>query len=616
MAVKKHLSHTCKNKGFTLIEVLTALAIIALLIFAFTPLIVFSFQQLHDTGVGQKSLYSQKATVEEKLATRNTNTGLPTVTVQTVFKETTHGGTSISAVGPIPVVGTFVSDTGTATGFKVATVYSAIGTGDNKARMRLMPNSIIEDDELLGKEIYIYSEFFTFDDGSAFILRDNKTNNVNTGSSTDVSFSRLNATTYILKLSSAAPSVSAALSPYTVELVGSSYSAKLIVDPPNIIVASANGIYYTSKGVEGGGTSVEAKFIRVKNSSNVDVRIANNVNDMTWDGVVGRYIAVGDAGVFRTLTGGISWINDDIGAGDIYYRSFLGLQDRNTPPNTKRVDLDYNNVPYIGGTYNIQSKGWFGGWNSGSPYGFLVNRHDTSGFLSLFQEENYSVNDIHTITGAGSSFSLAVGSTNGSTNPSYAFVMAKKPGVNSNNWFNTFNYGRNLPVATGVTSGIVINDKGTIDTSDDEERPIYVFCTNNGKLFRAYSVVVHQSSTNTTNWQEITPIPSDGPTQFKDIACSGNKIVAVGNSRYAIVGTISTVGNVDEITWSREAILPSGTPTFNKVMYINDRFFAIGESSSTSSGSGVVYFSTDGGSWTPATFPDTPPKFQTIAGRN
>jgi len=49
------------KKGFTLVEILVALTIILMVVFAFTPLMAFSLRQIYESGKGQKELYESKS---------------------------------------------------------------------------------------------------------------------------------------------------------------------------------------------------------------------------------------------------------------------------------------------------------------------------------------------------------------------------------------------------------------------------------------------------------------------------------------------------------------------------------------------------------------------------
>ncbi|HHT64701.1 MAG TPA: hypothetical protein GX017_01275, partial [Clostridiales bacterium] len=85
----------------------------------------------------------------------------------------------------------------------------------------------------------------------------------------------------------------------------------------------------------------------------------------------------------------------------------------------------------------------------------------------------------------------------------------------------------------------------------------------------------------------------------------GDRFVAVGNSNYALVRRNGPNANKE---WTRHTISTSGT--FNEVIYINDRFYAVGSSG--------IYYSTDGESWTQAVLDGGQPTsaFTAIAGRN
>jgi len=567
------------QKGFTLAEILVALVIIAILIFSFTPLTVFSFKQIYETGRAQSALYEQKGKVEETMASRNANTGLPQVTIETVFRETTHNGHTIPEVGPVPVVGSWVSDSGSQSNFQVATVYTAIGAGDNHARIRLAPDSVSEDDNLSGKIINVYSEFLIFDSSTQFKLKDN------TGAIvSSVTFTYKDSTTFELKLSSG---ITAQKSPYIVEMDGTGYSAKLYVAPPNIIAVCSDGWYYTSKGFEFDEDG-NPRVVFKKSAS----KIANNINDIMWHEQTGKYIAVGNSGVYRTLSGGTSWNSLDIGEKAFIDEYLLVYAVKSGVPNIAAIGTDFSGLPVIGGLFDYMERiliGW-----SRTPNGFLALRDNNSYSYLKYDKEYTAVNDIQTVQDNNGLITLAVGKV--STNQ--GFVMARKAGVSNNNWFETTSSTLNAEI-TSVAGGVDVDGKGTSDTADDTASPIFVITTRNGKVYYTNTI------TSSTNWQQMT-LPSGSPSALTSVVCGGDRFVAVGNSNYALVRRNGPNANK---SWTRHTIC-SGNPTFNEVIYINDRFYAVGSSG--------IYYSTDGESWTQAVLDGGQPTsaFTAIAGRN
>lgn len=581
------------NKGFTLVEILVALTIVLMVVFAFTPLMTYSLRLIYESGAGQEKLYESKSRIEEKLSERNKNEGLPSVSINTVFKATTSpSGEIIPKTGPISVTGTFVSDTGKVSDFELATVYTAISAGDNKARIRLVPNSVSEDDKLLGRVIYIYSEFlaFTEEDAERFSLFDASGNKVN-----NVSFSFLDNMTIAMTLSSSTPSVTATLQPYTVKLgTNDSYTAKLYVEPPNIIVASENGEYYSSKGIEGASASSQAVFARSS------AKIAGSVNEIIWDSSMSRYIAVGNGGAYRTLSGGNAWSNGDItGNGSILLNDYLILGERNKTPDIELVGIDYNGMPIIGGRFMYQVKSivnWSLQWVDDQMHGFVTDYNQNgSNLQSRFTTLTHSgqidsVNDIITVKSKGTFYSVAVGGDNADK----AFVYVRCPSVDNGKWFNAMS-SSGLPSATAAGYGASYNG--------EDEIPVFLLGTSNGKIYSARAIVKGN-----TNWKEES-IGNGGPGKITAISFGGDRFVAVGSSGNALVGILSPSGS---ISWNAYNI--SSGASFNDIEYINDRFYAVGQNK----GKGIIYSSTDGVTWVSAIYSGGDPAqpFKTIAGRN
>lgn len=60
-----------ENKGFTLIEVIVAFAVIAIAVFVFTPIIAYSFNMISDMGQTREDIYEQRKDIEIKIAGNN-----------------------------------------------------------------------------------------------------------------------------------------------------------------------------------------------------------------------------------------------------------------------------------------------------------------------------------------------------------------------------------------------------------------------------------------------------------------------------------------------------------------------------------------------------------------
>ncbi|NMA65734.1 MAG: prepilin-type N-terminal cleavage/methylation domain-containing protein [Clostridiaceae bacterium] len=590
------------NKGFTLIEIMVALTIIMIIIFAFTPITVYSFKKFHESGTGQKELYAQKSTIEDKLATRKENTDLPSVTINTVFKETVSaGGQTVSKTGPISVTGFFVSDTNNLSDFKLATVYTALHSQDNKARIRLIPNVVSEDDDISEKTIYIYSEFFIFseDDISYFELYDKNGSRIN-----EVNFKYVNNTTVSMKFNSTNnnPPITASLQPYTVRLGdNNSITAKLYVEPPNIIVATAYGQYFSSKGIDitgGSGSNTIPDFYQVNET------IGGHVNDLIWDNSNSRYIAVGDDGNYRTLSGGNHWVSDSItGNGSIVNVNIILAGYRNKTPSIKTVGLDHRGIPVIGGIFPYQVRLHIG-WRDDGTTGFVTDYFEDESnlnrkFPKLLPDNILSYSDISHINGITTSikgnsvYTLAAGMKD-----DRAKILARNPSIDNDNWFDIMSsYSPVYSEPTGITSGIIY--------SGTEEIPVYVFCTLDGKVYSATNI-----QKNNTHWQEEN-IGSGVPGEFRAITFANNKFVAVGNSRRVLVGTVQTNGT---ISWTFNNNGIASGVEFNDIAFINDRFYAVGQRH----GQGIIYVSLDAEHWSEANliFEDNPEPFIAIAGRH
>ncbi|MDD4773698.1 MAG: type II secretion system protein [Eubacteriales bacterium] len=68
------------NKGFTLVDTLMAMAVIAIAVFVFAPIFAYSFKQITDSGIWQNVIIQQRAYIENQQAKRDeilADTGKP-----------------------------------------------------------------------------------------------------------------------------------------------------------------------------------------------------------------------------------------------------------------------------------------------------------------------------------------------------------------------------------------------------------------------------------------------------------------------------------------------------------------------------------------------------------
>jgi prepilin-type N-terminal cleavage/methylation domain-containing protein len=97
------------KKGFTLIEVLIALSIIAIMIFSVTPLIVFSLKSIADTGKTSGSLFDSKGTVDVNIAEKEASSASE-IPVRFMSEAATAVKKVSGGLAEKEVINTFVAD--------------------------------------------------------------------------------------------------------------------------------------------------------------------------------------------------------------------------------------------------------------------------------------------------------------------------------------------------------------------------------------------------------------------------------------------------------------------------------------------------------------------------
>lgn len=72
---KTNLSCLIRNEGFTIVEVMIAITILVIIVFAFTPLLLGSIQRITYAGDKSEALYQSQASVEADISYKETIDG-------------------------------------------------------------------------------------------------------------------------------------------------------------------------------------------------------------------------------------------------------------------------------------------------------------------------------------------------------------------------------------------------------------------------------------------------------------------------------------------------------------------------------------------------------------
>lgn len=102
---------TSSESGFTLLEVVVAIAIITMLTVAFAPLIVSSVQRIQWAGIRMQELYTLRSEMEKSLASESYAKTSPEISIhkQVPKLKVWSGGSNTGIEGLVVRVGDFVS---------------------------------------------------------------------------------------------------------------------------------------------------------------------------------------------------------------------------------------------------------------------------------------------------------------------------------------------------------------------------------------------------------------------------------------------------------------------------------------------------------------------------
>lgn len=364
--MKRLTGYLKEKRGMTLVETLTALTILALIIFCFAPLYLSYFNTIKISGNKLKATYTEAGKLQSLIGGKGTgaNSGyesnvssIPLVfnspetvvtqdsVTQTVPQTSVAVKTAANPNGKIdPIGGSFIFSNPT----DIKAGFSTIYTNSINSNIKCFPTSLTDD--FVTAYITIVADGFNFsndnmNDLNAYSLYCTKANSANNGSelkqlvfNKDYTLERVSGTQNILLLTLyGGTDVSYENSPLVFNYNNGAYTKEIEVDAPTMIMVGEKATdgkyyYYVSRGeVDDDGNLIILR--RTMNSKDpktgTNVTLTSAMNDVEWvpaesgdgrnkdsDGEkYGYYVMCGDNGQIRRFwrnnaTGNYYWGGD------------------------------------------------------------------------------------------------------------------------------------------------------------------------------------------------------------------------------------------------------------------------------------------------------------------
>ncbi|MGN0569839.1 MAG: hypothetical protein ACI4N4_04965 [Candidatus Fimenecus sp.] len=373
--MKRLTGYLKEKRGMTLVETLTALTILALIIFCFAPLYLSYFDTIKISGEKMKSTYTEAGKIQSLIGGKGTGATsgyesnvssipliftAPTTTVtrdsvtQTVEQTLVSVRTASNPDGALdPISGSFIFSNPS----DIKAGFSTIYTDSINSNIKCFPTSLTDD--FVKAYITIVADGFNFandhmSDLNAYSLYCTKANATNTGSelqplvfNKDYTLERVSGTQNILLLTLfGGTDVSYENSPLVFKYNNGAYTKEIEVDAPTMIMVgekASDGKYYYY--VSRGETDDDGNLIILRRTMNSKdprtgktITLDSAMNDVEWvpadsgDGnnidangdKYGYYVMCGDNGQIRRF-----WRNNATGnyywGGDYTYYTDINL---------------------------------------------------------------------------------------------------------------------------------------------------------------------------------------------------------------------------------------------------------------------------------------------------
>lgn len=532
------------KSGFTLAELLMSLLIVFILIFAFTPLIVFSFNNIYKAGEDRAKLLEDKSNVEIMISDGTSDT-----------REEIPVGLIDSSGNPIPGTNRIYQIGMESSGELKTAVSDALA-----ASISISPSHVTKG--YRNKKIYIYGENIQFQrtpNQFSLVMRSGSVDSV----ITTVGFNILSGDTI------AEFSLPEGLTPENKYFIKyGNMEAQLFIDPQRLIAVGEGGKYYEADDEDNW-------------SSEKTLSGAGRLNEIIYDGV--RFIAVDSGGrIFETRT-----------SGDFGWQSASG------PSGVTLLNdvLFSNDTYYIAGRVNngariYEKQSWNGAWtdtmtDNMTSYG--SNYKALSQPKTILLGRNNSSNRMYCLD-SNNEIKYYVSSSNQDIWTLENFKIYDNSGFLRSDFSSkkTYDYGN-------------INDIALYESSGSQST--FKCCTSDGYILKYSSgnwiydggydngIAIYLLFYGEFHYYREKP--SNAPEQLNSICYGNNTWVAVGKGTHAMVCkiTVDSSGNETEQKW-RAVALPSATQDtmLNKVIFYDGKFYAVGNQA-------VIYSSADGQNW-------------------
>lgn len=373
--MKRLTGYLKEKRGMTLVETLTALTILALIIFCFAPLYLSYFNTIKISGNKLKATYTEAGKLQSLIGGKGTgaNSGyesnvssIPLVfnspetvvtqgsVTQTVHQTSVAVKTAANPNGKIdPIGGSFIFSNPT----DIKAGFSTIYTNSINSNIKCFPTSLTDD--FVKAYITIVADGFNFsndnmNDLNAYSLYCTKANSANNGSelkqlvfNKDYTLERVSGTQNILLLTLyGGTDVSYENSPLVFNYNNGAYTKEIEVDAPTMIMVGEKATddqyyYYVSRGEtdDDGNLIILRRTMNSKDpKTGKNVTLTSAMNDVEWvpaesgdgrnkdsdDEKYGYYVMCGDNGQIRRF-----WRNNATGnyywGGDYTYKTDIKI---------------------------------------------------------------------------------------------------------------------------------------------------------------------------------------------------------------------------------------------------------------------------------------------------
>ncbi len=535
--MKRGLKLTKQNKGFTLIEVLTALSLLMVIVFAFSPFLLKTLDDIYFAGQRRAEIFEDKARVERVLALHGE--GLTPEELRVAYYDAE--GNSYT---PVYTVGVNIQE-GDITAF-----YS-----NTDPSMTLIPLSVNEGYPA-NTTVEIVGTFLNFTDAGHFKLRENINGNV-VSTSGCFTLSETNPGIATFKLPAG---LNMAGSPYGV-YYGDTY-APLKINPPAMVAVGASGSYFAGNG--------EGLWSKQNFPSNSNIT-TQRLNDVAWSGY--QYLIPANGGKLYFSQGGWESATQTTSAGTwggVYYNQ-VSDPDITAVHHSTVFDEYYSAATFTGEFRLIFSwvKDTYGYITSGSTAEDLDEDPDPDGLLVNFTamdtlSSGLSRGNNHKILLTGGKYT-----TSGSKG--FIYYQNKDTGVKT--------------TVLKDSSNAELHRIKEIQWVDTPGAELFKAVGNNNSTSTSNKSKIY-SSTDGLNWVSDTlPSNNDRPIVFNSICFGADKWVAVGNSNWALI--YNTAASTP--SWQSVKIR-STSAVFNRVSYVGGKFYACGDG-------GLIFSSENGTTW-------------------